>query len=87
MSLVRKVPTSGLGGFFSGIVVGFIVDKIAEYVYWNFGIKDQIPPESTPIFAIDDWMMVLVSLVLLFKKPSFGAGFFVGFLVGSSWFR
>jgi len=83
MSLVRKIPTSGLGGFFSGLVIGFIVDRITEYVYLEFV---PVKPE-TPIFNADDWLLILVTLVLLFKKPSFGAGFFVGMIISSGWFR
>ncbi|MEM2292762.1 MAG: hypothetical protein QXX41_05755 [Nitrososphaerota archaeon] len=76
---------SGVAGVGVGAYAGFLVDKIAEYIYWKY-----VPTKpATPIFALDDWIVLLAGLGIsaVSKKWEFGLGWLLGHLIGSGWFR
>jgi hypothetical protein len=78
-----ETPTwSSVKQFIFGFIVGYIVDAIAEYIYWNI-----VPVDyrfSMWTIAGDDLFVFAIGIALLIKKPAFGVGYIVGAAVGSA---
>lgn len=77
---LEKIP-SGIAGVGAGAFTGFLVDKIAEYIYEKY-----IPTKlATPIMALDDWIVFITGLGIsaLSGKWEFGLGWLLGQWVGS----
>ena len=79
--LLRK---TGLAGVAVGFALGFVVDRVVQYVYVNF-----VPTKPvTPVMALDDWIMVAIGVLLVFtKREEVGFGWLLGALVSSYWFK
>jgi len=78
---VREL-TTGLAGFGTGFLSGFIMDKILL----EANINAMAP--RTPLFALDDWIhMIVTGACLLFGKPEVGLGYLLGALTQGGWFR
>lgn len=81
---LAKLP-EGIAGFGFGFVVGFMIDRLAEYIYVT-AIPDPSKRPITPMFAFDDWIVILLGLLpLIAKKYSFVFGYFLAFLVSSGY--
>jgi len=78
---LSSVP-SGVSGVVMGFAVGFIVDRIVEYIMVNY-VSGSVELPSLPIFAVDDWILIILGLILTFKKPAFGGGFLAGVVLSS----
>jgi len=80
---VKKLP-SGLPGFAFGFVIGLIAYKVAEYLV---SVADPKRTVVTPVLPVEQWLLLVVSVFLVYKKPSFGAGFAIGWMFAAGFLK
>lgn len=70
--------------FVVGAVVGFIVDKIMEYIVSHEEVKKHVDlTVGFGPFHADDFILLVVWILIALKKPALGAGGLVGTIIGS----
>ena len=84
MSKIATIP-QGISGFGAGLVLGFVADRVVEYIYVNYGGSEV----ETPLFPLDDWFVLVAIpfLLIMLKKYAFAGGWVYGALIGSAWLR
>ena len=72
--------------FVAGAVVGFVLDKIVEYIYVTYVLPEMQKAgvvTSAWGFPVDDVVLAVLWIVIAFKWRAFGAGGFIGMTIGS----
>ena len=80
-SVIPKNLPQGFAGFCAGFVSGYMLDKLAAYIYLTYVPADKRP--ELPIFAPDDWLVFGLCALVTVKNSTFGMGMFAGALLSS----